>query len=86
MVLRHGGGVMTWNLDSAFERYPEIMNVAEVAELLRMTKPGTYKWVHSGAIPAYKIEGTWFIFRDELKATLRKGTNVIPPPESHDEG
>lgn len=77
---------MTAWLDPIFERYPEIMNVAEVSELLRMTKAGTYKWIHSGAIPAYKIEGTWFISRDELKATLRKGTNLTPPQDSHTEG
>lgn len=78
--------MMATDMDAIFERYPEIMNVGEVAELLRMTKPGAYKWIHSGAIPAYKIEGTWFIFRDELKATLRKGANLTPPQESHDEG
>lgn len=77
---------MTSDLDAVFERYPEIMNVSEVAELLRMTKPGTYNWIRSGAIPAYKIEGTWFVVRDELKAKLLNGRNLTVPQESHNEG
>ena len=86
MQLPRGGDVMTPGLDAIFERYPEVMTVPEVAELLRMTKPGTYKWLRTGVLPGYKIEGTWFVFRDELKDTLRKGTNLPSSEGSTDEG
>lgn len=76
---------MTPGLDSIFEHYPEVLTVPEVAELLRMTKPGTYKWLRSGVIPGYKVEGTWFIFRDELKARLQAGANT-PAVKDDDEG
>ncbi len=80
-----GGDVMTPRLDAIFERFPEVMTVPEVAELLRMTKPGTYKWLREGVLPGYKIEGSWFIFRDELKEKLRDGTNNLPAVKGSDE-
>ena len=77
---------MTPGLDSIFEHYPEVLTVPEVAELLRMTKPGTYKWLRDGVIPGYKVEGSWFIFRDELKARLQAGTNNPAAPKGDDAG
>ena len=32
-------------------------------------------WLKDGLIPGYKIGTTWFVIRDELKDTLRKGAN-----------
>lgn len=86
MLPRLPGLVMTAGLDAIFAHYPEVLTVAEVAELLRMTKPGTYKWLKDGIIPGYKIEGSWFVFRDELKSTLQAGANTPPAAGSDNEG
>ncbi len=62
-------------LDKMFENKPELLTVPEVAEILRMTKQAVYNWLREGELPGYKISKTWFISRDELKETLRKGAN-----------
>ncbi len=77
---------MTQNLDDLFASHPEILTVAEVADLLRMSRPGTYKWIREGVIPAYQLHGSWFIPRDQLKAKLQEGSNAPPPVEGDNEG
>lgn len=63
-------------LDALFEGRGQTLSAPEVAELLALTKPGLYKWLKDGVIPGYKVGGTWFILRDELKETLRQGANA----------
>ena len=66
---------VTSGLDALFKGRKETLTVPEVAEMLNVTKPGIYKWLKDGVIPGYKIGTTWFVIRDELKDTLRKGAN-----------
>lgn len=66
---------VTSSLDAFFHAKNEILTVPEVAAMLNMTKPGLYKWIKEGVIPAYKVGSTWFILRDELKQTLEAGAN-----------
>ena len=67
---------VTSALDALFEGRGATLTVPEVAEILGMTKPGVYKWLKDGVIPGYKVGATWFILRDELKATLQAGSNA----------
>jgi excisionase family DNA binding protein len=67
---------VTSALDALFEGRSATLTVPEVAEILGMTKPGVYKWLKDGVIPGYKVGATWFILRDELKATLQAGSNA----------
>jgi len=67
---------VTSGLDALFAGRKETLSVPEVADLLGMTKPGVYKWLHEGVLPGYKVGSTWFILRDELKETLRAGANL----------
>jgi excisionase family DNA binding protein len=67
---------VTSALDALFEGRGRTLTVPEVAEILGMTKPGVYKWLKDGVIPGYKVGATWFILRDELKATLQAGSNA----------
>lgn len=62
-------------LDDLFAKAGPTMSVTQVADLLGMSKQGIYGWLTEGVIPGYKVGQTWFIVRDELKATLRKGAN-----------
>lgn len=76
---------MTDGLDALFEGQPSTLSVSEVAELLGMTKQGVYYWLRSGVIPGYKLATTWFIVRDELKETLRQGSNASKKSEEVNE-
>lgn len=67
---------MTDGLDALFDGLQPTLSVPEVASLLGMTKQGIYRWLHDGVIPGYKVGATWFVLRDELKDTLRKGANM----------
>lgn len=67
---------MSDGLDDLFEGKKATLTVQEVADMLGMTKQGVYHWLRDGKIPGYKIASNWFILRDELKETLRKGANV----------
>lgn len=67
---------MTSRLDELFDGLPKKLDVPQVAELLGMTKKGVYQWIHSGAVPAYKLAGTWIILRDELRDAIASGSNL----------
>ena len=67
---------VTDGLDALFEGRDATLSAPEVAEMLGMTKQGIYHWLRDGVIPGYKVGTTWFILRDELKETLRKGANA----------
>jgi excisionase family DNA binding protein len=74
---------MTAGLDALFKAQPETLTASEVASLLGITKPGVYQWLKEGIIPGYKLGATWFIIRDDLKATLQAGANTprgVPQP------
>ena len=71
---------MTDALDALFEGRPSTLSVAEVAEILGMTKQGVYYWLRGGVIPGYKLATTWFIIRDELKEAVRQGANAPNKP------
>lgn len=66
---------MTKGLDDFLEGRPETLSVPEVAEILGLSKQSLYTWLRDGVIPGYKIGTTWFILRDELKETMRQGSN-----------
>ncbi|MCD2444329.1 helix-turn-helix domain-containing protein [Agromyces sp. SYSU K20354] len=70
-----GRPLVTSHLDALFEGLPETLTPGEVADVLRMTKPAVYKWLSAGTIPGYKLGGSWFVVRDELKASLEQGSN-----------
>jgi len=71
-------------LDVLFEGLAPRLQPAEVAQLLGMTNQGVYNWLRDGVIPGYKLGSTWFILRDELKETMRRGANR--PPGLHGPG
>lgn len=57
----------------ADDDYPEIMNVQEVADLLRVSNQTVYNLARSGKIPAAKVGREWRFRRDEILAALSKG-------------
>ncbi len=67
---------VTDGIDRLLDGKPVTLSAPEVAELLGVTKQGVYHWLRDGVIPGYKVGTTWFILRDELAETLRKGANA----------
>ena len=63
-------------VDSLFDQSPPTLGVTEVGERLGVSTKSVYSWLREGLIPGYKIGTTWFVIRDELKDTLRKGANA----------
>lgn len=49
---------------------PEIMNVQEVADLLRVSSQTVYSLARAGRLPAVKVGREWRFRRDELLAAL----------------
>ena len=75
-------------LDALFEKYPERMNVQQLAEALNQSKQTTYKWLQSGVLPAYQVEKTWLISRDQVKDWVWANRNELRAgraPEREDE-
>lgn len=50
---------------------PEIMNVAEVADLLRVSSQTVYSLARSGKLPSVKVGREWRFMRDDVVAALR---------------
>ncbi|AFV10502.1 excisionase-like protein [Thermacetogenium phaeum DSM 12270] len=50
--------------------YPEIMNVSEVAELLRVSNQTVYNLVKSGRLPATKVGREWRFSREKILQVL----------------
>lgn len=67
---------MTDAIDKLFDGRGATLSVAEVAEILGMTKQGIYYWLRDGVLPGYKVGTTWFIVTSELKEALRQGKNT----------
>lgn len=70
---------MTDPLDALFEGREPTLEVAEVAELLGLTRQSVYKWLADGTIPGYKIGTVWVVLRDGLKEEMRRGFNRNVP-------
>ena len=64
-------------LDALFGPYPERMTVNQLSEALNQSKQTTYKWLQTGVIPAYQIEKTWLISRDEVRDWVWENRNSL---------
>lgn len=52
------------------DEYPEIMNVAEVADFFRVSNQTVYNMLRAGKLPAVKVGREWRFVRDEIKAMV----------------
>jgi len=49
----------------------KILTLVQAAEFLQVSKPTLYKWLALNKIPAYKVEGHWRFFEDELRQWIQ---------------
>lgn len=57
------------------QEYPEVMNVEEVADLLRVSNQTVYNLVRSGRLPATKIGREWRFSRARILEMIADGTS-----------
>ena len=64
---------MTSRLDELFEGYPTRLSVAQLAEILGVSKNTAYVWLRAEVVPAYQAGRSWVILRDEVRDWLATG-------------
>ncbi|MUK01615.1 helix-turn-helix domain-containing protein [Vibrio cholerae] len=68
-------------LDDRFAELPENLTIEQLADVLGVKRATAYQWLNRGVVPAYKLGGTWIIFRDEVRDHLVKSRNVQSAPD-----
>lgn len=57
------------------DQKPDILNLTEVANLLRVTNQTIYNMIKDGRIKAYKFGREWRFFRKDVKACMTDGAS-----------
>jgi excisionase family DNA binding protein len=65
--MRWDGLVDPKYLDALFEKYPERLTPQDLEEIFGLSRNTVYRWLQTGLIPAYQVEKTWLIARDQVK-------------------
>jgi excisionase family DNA binding protein len=58
----------------------DMLDAAEVAELLRMRVSTVLDLARRGVIPGHKIGRRWIFLRDEIETTVRRAPGSRPSP------
>lgn len=66
---------MPKGLDELFQDLPTRLEPKQLAQLLELDHQVVYRWLQTGAIPGYKVGGTWIVLRDEVKEALKATHN-----------
>ena len=72
-------------LDDRFAELPENLTIEQLADVLGVKRATAYQWLNRGVVPAYKLGGTWIIFRDEVREHLSNSRNIQSPSEASTE-
>ena len=76
------GVLLVGVLDERFAELPENLTIEQLAEVLGVKRATAYQWLNRGVVPAYKLGGTWIIYRDEVREHLIKSRNIQTPAEA----
>jgi excisionase family DNA binding protein len=57
----------------------EILNIREVAELLRVAEKTVYSMAQRGELPAFKVRGQWRVRRVDLDAWINAQRHPARP-------
>jgi excisionase family DNA binding protein len=63
-------------LDRLFSKYPEQLDVDQLAEILGVARLTAYRYLQKGEVPGYKVGRSWLILRDEVRDHLTTRRNV----------
>ena len=64
----------------SLEDYPQIMNVEEVADLLRVSSQTVYNLARAGKLPAVKVGREWRFDREKVLEALSRNTSKEDAP------
>lgn len=64
-------------VDALFSGFPERLTVTQLSEALNQSKQTTYKWLQAGIIPAYQLDKSWLISRDEVADWVWENRNAL---------
>jgi excisionase family DNA binding protein len=79
------GVLLVGVLEERFAELPENLTIEQLAEVLGVKRATAYQWLNRGVVPAYKLGGTWIIYRDEVREHLIKSRNIQIPTEAPDD-
>jgi excisionase family DNA binding protein len=54
-------------LEALFAKYPERLTPQDLEEIFGLSRNTVYRWLQTGVVPAYQVEKTWLIARDQVK-------------------
>ncbi|TQO19630.1 excisionase family DNA binding protein [Rhodoglobus vestalii] len=54
-------------------RFPQVLSVAEVAEITRVSSVTVWRLLNSSKIPAHRIADAWIIYKEEVQAWAESG-------------
>ncbi|MFC9335933.1 helix-turn-helix domain-containing protein [Arthrobacter sp. NPDC057009] len=64
-------------VDALFAKYPERLTPQDLEEIFGMSRNTIYKWLQTGLIPAYRVEKTWLISREQVKDWVWENRNSL---------
>ena len=53
---------------------PRLLTVAEVGDILHLTRRSLYSWIKDGKLKAAKVGKSWYIPAEELRRLIENGT------------
>ncbi len=62
-----------------FENLPDVLNAKQLAEVLHLSKAGSYNLLNADDFPTLKIGGRKPVMKQDLLFRLKKHTNVQEP-------
>jgi excisionase family DNA binding protein len=68
------------------EYYPEVMNVSEVAEYLRVAPATIYRLAQAGKIPCGKVGRAWRFRKEAIDLWISDQARELPSTESREVG
>ncbi|SDZ48532.1 DNA binding domain-containing protein, excisionase family [Herbiconiux ginsengi] len=64
--------------DAYWASYPPTLTTAQLAKILSVGRVTVFTRLSSGIIPAYRIERSWVVFRDEVRSWLATTNSRSP--------
>ncbi len=65
--------------DDCHDMTDELLNIKEVAALLRLAEKTVYSMAQAGELPAFKVRGQWRIRRADLDAWMQEQRRAPRP-------
>jgi excisionase family DNA binding protein len=65
--------------DGCHDMTKELLNIKEVAALLRLAEKTVYSMAQAGELPVFKVRGQWRVRRDDLDVWMQEQRRASRP-------